>query len=95
MLTPYEVSLLSGNLTAFMSCLTSRVEDVFDGVDIIQAKRLEASLEWAKASPLPPAKQLPEEPREGRSSPRDEAKYGKEGEGVNHGWAALVIIGCD
>ena len=72
------------------------MEEVFNGVDILMSERLEASLKRAEAAPpSPAAKQLLEEPKEGQRATSDEAEKGQEGEGVDHGWAALIIVGCD
>ena len=76
--------------------LTSKMEEVFNCVDVLQAEPLEAGLERAEAAPPPPAaKQLLEEPEEGERAARDEAEDGQEGEGVDHGRAALVVVGRD
>ena len=54
------------------------MKEVFNGVDILQAKPLEARLKRAEAAPpSPAAKKLLEEPKEGQRAACDEAKDGK------------------
>ena len=59
--------------------LTSKMEEVLNCVDVLQAEPLEAGLERAEAAPPPPAaKQLLEEPEEGERAARDEAEDGQD-----------------
>ena len=72
------------------------MEEVFNGVDVLQAEPLEASFKRAEAAPSPPAaKQVLEEPKKRGRTSRNEAEKGQEGEWVDHGRAALVVVGRD
>ena len=80
----------------YFSFLTSKMEEVFNCVDVLQAQPLDAGLERAEAAPpSSAAKELLEEPKEGERAARDEAEDGQQGEGVDHGRAALVVVGRD
>ena len=80
-----------------VAILTSHVEEVLDGVDILNTKNLEPGLQRTQA-PLPPAtatKYVLEESSQGQGPAGHDAQRGQEAGDVNHFGAALVIVGRD
>ena len=76
--------------------LTSRVEEEFDGVNILNTERLEPGLKRVEAPPPPPtAKQVLEEPAQRQRATGNEAQRRQEAGNVNHFRAALVVVGRD
>ena len=93
----FTAEVMQLNLGYNKSCLlTSKMKEVFNGVDILQAKPLEARFKWAKAPLLSPsAKDVLKEPCQGQRAAGNDAERGQEAGKVYHFGAALVIVGRD